>query len=468
MKQKTNLSGKQICFALLVHNNKNVVIDLLNNIKFYCPNSTVVLYNGGDNPDLCKDLGSPVCPTSRKLQYGVTAVYLLETMKWLEDINHDYDYLINLDSDALFVREGYERFIAEQMEDKDYMGVETKPLNYNTYCGIQLKKEFSLWKPIFGTRTLYESFNVGQVFSKRLVNRFIESEQFEILLDNLKKTKAFGIDEIVYVSMTKILGFKLNAYPTTTGNSIRYRPYFPLDETFSLLHTNKECYLLHPVHRDMKDETRLFINSRLKQKIQFYPAKRKRLLDQDLGNMPLLIHKEINDSGSIEWMTASLNAGITYWKAPQSGSDLISSSFGNEKVHSFSAIESHDGNIEAICRSGHRLFHYSWNESKGKWLASEAFANGVVGTPMFIESSYGNFEVVAPLESGGLGHWYRNNSHPDRPWVGPIKFGQGVFHKGFLVQNNAQQLTVIVKMDDGYRYFVRDDGESWEWFGPFI
>ena len=140
MEKKTNPSGKQICFALLVHNNKNVVIDLLNNIKFYCPNSTVVLYNGGDNPDLCKDLGNPVCPTSRKLQYGITAVYLLETMKWLEDINHDYDYLINLDSDALFVREGYERFIAEQMEDKDYMGVETKPLELQHLLWDSVKK----------------------------------------------------------------------------------------------------------------------------------------------------------------------------------------------------------------------------------------------------------------------------------------------------------------------------------------
>lgn len=468
MEKKHYQGGKQICFALLVHNNKNEVIDLLDNIRFYCPSSTVVLYNGGDNPELCKNLGVSVCPTSRKLQYGVTAVYLLETMKWLKDINHEYDYLINLDSDALFVREGYEQFIAEQMDNKDYMGVETKPLENNNYCGIQLKKEFSLWEPLFGTRTLYESFNVGQVFSRRLVDSLLASKQFDLLMEILNKSKAFGIDEIAYVTMTEILGFKLHAYPTATGDSIRYRPYFPLDETVRLLHGNKECYLLHPVRRDMKDETRIFINTTLKQKIQFEPEKGKRLLDQDLGDMPLLINREINHSSSLEWLTASLEAGISYWKATQSGRSLISSTFGNGKVNSFNALESHNGNIEAICRIGHQLYHYSWDERKGKWLTSKAFANGVVGTPMFIESSYGNFEVVAPLKSGGLGHWWRNNSHPNRPWVGPVKFGRGVFQKGILVQNNSKQLTVIVELDDGYRYFVRDDGDSWKWLGPFI
>ncbi|SEC70179.1 hypothetical protein [Paenibacillus sp. GP183] len=144
MEEPTTYSEK-ICFALLVHNKRNVILDLLDNFRCYCPNSTVVLYNGGDDPLLCKDLGVLVCPASRKLEYGVTAIFLLETMRWLENIGYDFDYLINLDSDALFVREGYEEFIAEQMKNKDYMGVDTRIPNDDFYCGIQLRKEYDLW-----------------------------------------------------------------------------------------------------------------------------------------------------------------------------------------------------------------------------------------------------------------------------------------------------------------------------------
>lgn len=459
---------KKICFAVLVHNKKDVVNDLLDNIKFFCPNSSVVLYNGGDDPSLCNDLGVLICPTSRKLQYGVTAIYLLETMKWLEDLNLKYDYLINLDSDALFIRDGYEKFITDQMVNKDYMGVETKPLEPNNYCGIQLKKEFSIWEPLFRTRHLYESFNVGQVFSRRLVKSFLTSEHFDLLLDNLNKTKAFGVDEIAYVTMTDLLGFELNAYPTETGNSIRYRPYFPLDETVHLLHSNKNCFLLHPVRRDINDETRAFINRALKQKIQFHIEKRRRFLKHNLGDLPFLLYRKRNELILKEWLTVSGKTGITYWRDTQSCQGSLPSKASNIKVDSFTAIVSKYGKIEAICRVGHKLYHYSFDEKNDKWYKSKSFAFGVTGTPMFIENSYGNYEVVSPLKSGGLGHWVKNNKHPKRPWVGPVKFGKGAFSKGILIENNDNQLTVVAEVKDGYCYFVQDDGKSYRWLGPFI
>jgi hypothetical protein len=211
--EEANNRPTKICFTLLVHNKLNVVLDLLDNIKCYCPNSSVVLYNGGEDSKLCSNLGYPVCPTSRKLNYGVTAIYLLETMKWLEDIEYDFDYLINLDSDALFVRESYEEFIAEQMKGRDYMGVGTKLTYEDSFIGNQVREEYDLWKPLFGKEPFYESFNVGQVFSRRLVRRFLKSTRYEDLKSTLKNTRAFGIDEVAYVTMTERFGYKISAYP---------------------------------------------------------------------------------------------------------------------------------------------------------------------------------------------------------------------------------------------------------------
>ena len=51
-----------------------------------------------------------------------------------------------------------------------------------------------------------------------------------------------------------------------------------------------------------------------------------------------------------------------------------------------------------------------------RWGASEELPGGAVagGAPGFIQSVgiHGNFEVVAPLSTGGLAHWWRNNGDP--------------------------------------------------------
>jgi hypothetical protein len=469
--EETTTYSEKICFALLVHNKRNVILDFLDNIRCYCPNSTVVLYNGGDDPLLCNDLGVLVCPTSRKLEYGVTAIYLLETMSWLEDIEYDFDYLINLDSDALFAREGYELFIAKQMKNKDYMGVDTRIPDDDFYCGIQLRKEYDLWEPLFGTEPFYKSFNVGQVFSRRLVRLFLNNGQYGNLLDNLNKTSAFGIDEIAYVTMAERFGVKLNAYPKKTGDSIRYRPYFPLDETLGKLHRNKECYLIHPVPRDMEDETRVFVRSALKQQIQYNPEAQKYFLDTYIGDMPFFIRRQKSTGKTVEWLSASLEKGMSYWRRETSGDKSYlygPYTFGSSKIEAFTALETHYGNIELICRVGDRLIHYWRDEESGEWFDSPAFADGVKGTPVIIESSHGNFEVAAPLKKGGLGHWWRNNLHSDLTWTGPAAFGDDNYNEVILVENNSNQLMAVAKTKDGYRYFIRDDGLSWEWLGPYI
>lgn len=46
-----------------------------------------------------------------------------EVMKWLIDSKYEFDYLINLDSDCLFAKQGFEQFIEKEMNNSDYMGL---------------------------------------------------------------------------------------------------------------------------------------------------------------------------------------------------------------------------------------------------------------------------------------------------------------------------------------------------------
>lgn len=467
----TDHPRQKICFAILVHNSREVIFDLLDNIRCYCPNSSVVLYNGGDDPELCKGLEYQVCPTSRKLYYGVTAIYMFEVMQWLEDINYSYDLLINLDSDVLFAREGFEQYILNEMQDKDYMGVGTKIPDDDFYCLLQLRQEINRWIPLLGNEPYRESFNVGQVYSRELVLRFLHDDQYELLKSNLRDTRAFGVDEIIFVTMVERLGYELHAYREDVASTIRYRPHFPLDEMISLVNIQPECFLIHPVYRKLKDETRSFIREDMKRKIQLNPDYQERFMEEYLGEMPYLIRRSKYNGTKIEWLAASEEKGLLYWRENQSGrtKDILFGpyEFGSGKIEGLTALESRFGNLEAVCQSDNGLVHYWRDEQSGEWFQSEQFAEGATGMPAFLESSYGNFEVVTPLKEGGLGHWWRNNEDPMHPWFGPVVFGFEQYDEVILVENNAKQLTAIACKDGKYQYYVRDDHTSWEWYGPY-
>ena len=82
-----------------------------------------------------------------------------------------------------------------------------------------------------------------------------------------------------------------------------------------------------------------------------------------------------------------------------------------------------------------------------RWGGAARFPGGAVagGAPGFVQSvgMHGNFEVVAPLTTGGLAHWWRDNGLPAQPWHGPTPFGAGTFSAAALVQNDNGHLEAV-------------------------
>ncbi|WHH58355.1 hypothetical protein [Petroclostridium sp. X23] len=252
---------KKICFAILVHEKRKVIKDLLSNIKHFCPQSSIVLYNGGDDPDLCNGLGYPVCPTSKKMYWGNLALFILEVMEWLQDIGYDYDYLCTLDSDALFSKKGFEQFIASQMKNADYMGVRAKKYDDTWRPGRQMKKKWHVWRPIFKCPDFYGCFNVGQVFKKTLVERILAFNKIDEIKSNITENSSFALEEILYVTLANVLGGRIKAYPRDVAKHIRYRPYVTKKQLQKKIESNSKCYLVHPVPRNMKNDARVFVRS---------------------------------------------------------------------------------------------------------------------------------------------------------------------------------------------------------------
>ncbi len=97
--------------------------------------------------------------------------------------------------------------------------------------------------------------------------------------------------------------------------------------------------------------------------------------------------------------------------------------FGSDAVFEEVAMIQSDymhGNLEAIARRGDRLeFCYHPSDDISHWNVPYGLDIRVDGRPLLIQSALGengNFELVIPLTSGGLQHWWRDNTEAKRRW----------------------------------------------------
>ncbi|MEH7119633.1 galactosyltransferase-related protein [Neobacillus vireti] len=361
----------QICFAILVHEKKNLVKQLIENVRYFCPNSAIVLYNGSYDSTLCEGLGVPVCPSSHKLNYGYTAVYFLETMEWLEEMEIQYNYFINIDSDALFIKSGYEEFIQNQMKDTDYMGVDHRVTANDWHIGKEVWKDQDRWKKLFNMKPLDGVFNVGQVISRPLVKALLEPERKERLKRALLKTYSWGMDEVVFVNLAKELGFSRKKYPNPYDSvMIRYRPHFTLEEIiYHLSYDNG--YLCHPISREENHSIRHLIH-----------------------HLQTGIHSELYQNREYPWHE------------------------DNQNQYSISLpVKGETDLLELVVRSGSSLTHYRQGEDF-KWYKTQTFAEGVLGMPFLFRTQSGDLGVVCKLQNGEVGLWKRYGD----VWYGPFIF----------------------------------------------
>jgi hypothetical protein len=114
-------------------------------------------------------------------------------------------------------------------------------------------------------------------------------------------------------------------------------------------------------------------------------------------------------------------------------------------------------------------FFFHLSEEQPKVQPSSGFAiQGKFGTK-------GNFEVVAPLQSVRLAHFWRDNDAANLPWHGPTPFGSNDhYHPVALIQSNFStagagpgNLEVVARTGNRLDHYWRDDVNPFPWHGPF-
>ncbi len=186
---------------------------------------------------------------------------------------------------------------------------------------------------------------------------------------------------------------------------------------------------------------------------------------------------EFAPPGDFELVTPLAAGGLAHYSRKNSqgglwiGPTLFASDLGS--VTDVSLIQSTLGasgnNLEVVARIGDRLAHF-WRGGR-LWHGPGFFASGISGTPSLIQGNYanpgghGNFELVAPLATGGMAHYWRNDRGE---WRGPIPFSDGSVRSVSLIQSNyGQNFEVVARRDCSLVHYWRTDPSApspWTWY----
>jgi hypothetical protein len=151
---------------------------------------------------------------------------------------------------------------------------------------------------------------------------------------------------------------------------------------------------------------------------------------------------------------------------------LIQSSFGDPGNGNMPT------NLELVARQGDQLYHYWRDAGPGfHWNGPFPFGQrGVAGNPSFVQGPFGiykkNFELVVPLSSGGIGHYWRDNGASGLPWHGPFVFGADVgrfealdmlFDSYTRWHTPPHTMQVVTRFQNQLLYYYREPGPPFRW-----
>jgi hypothetical protein len=216
-----------------------------------------------------------------------------------------------------------------------------------------------------------------------------------------------------------------------------------------------------------------------------------------LAGNPVLIQSRFGKMGNFEVIAPDATSGLVHlwrnndhpqlpWSAP------LTFATGAGKFDEISMIESNfgaTGNLEVVARQQDRLVSF-WREDAPPlaWhgpyplviepqlgTCARVAVSGIAGNPVLIQSRFGkqgNFELIVPLASVGIAHYFRDNDSPGMPWRAAPTFGAsaGRVDAVTLIQSNfgdPGNLEVIARTGDKLQFFWRDSTTSLHWNGPF-
>lgn len=244
--------NKKTYFAILAHKNEAALTEQVRNIRHFNPDSGIIIYNGGTDPEFGKSLGVLNYPDSHAIRYGNLTPYFWEVMKWLEENHVEYKYLINLDHDVLFVKHGFQDYLDKLMRDHDVIGwdmvTSSSPSDAILTCCRDMWREWDKWGPFFGTGSFIRFLNSTQVYHHDIVRRMLDTTDHQLAETLIAESGVFALEEIFFATLAFSKGARVGEYPREENwkRASRFRRQISLQEA-EWVREQPSYFWIHPV-----------------------------------------------------------------------------------------------------------------------------------------------------------------------------------------------------------------------------
>lgn len=264
-------------FACLVHESQECVVDLVRNLRYHDPDSVILLYNGGNNPDLLnhgfpfEKYGAVVHPTSRRMKWGWLHGFALDSMKFaLEQFS--FDTFTVVDSDQIALRTGYTQYLSKYLAGLEHVGMlgnspDRQPPGTRISPVVQAWREIELWRPWLQRfpqgeeKFVHWTFWPSTVFTHDatadLVNLFAQDKH---LHEIMSRSKIWATEEVILPTLVALLGYKIGANPCSY-DCVKYRARYSWRQIEAALR-RPDVFWAHPVSRQYGDALRKMLRAR--------------------------------------------------------------------------------------------------------------------------------------------------------------------------------------------------------------
>lgn len=252
-----------IYFVISVQWNNDVLANQVENIRKFNPNSKVWIYNAG-TMKLGADL--PVCPVSRPLKPGKLALAFLDTIAWLEQTNAQYDFLVFLNSEVMFIKPGFERYMKRLMHGYDFMGmnshIQCSPQDTPHWItGQHMWREWDRWQPVLKCDFFYGALFANQVYRKQIISKIWSSLDKAKLEQLIELSEVYSLEEILPPTLVASNKGKPRAYPPESCEYARFGVPVSVPELAAASQKN-DVYFVYPVPSNSYDMSRKWITGR--------------------------------------------------------------------------------------------------------------------------------------------------------------------------------------------------------------
>jgi hypothetical protein len=275
--QRGSMPAFHNVFACLVHENQECVIDLVRNLRYMDPASTVLLYNGGRDPSLLTrrfpfdEYGAVVHPSPRPLSWGRLHDFALDCMRYAID-HLRFDALTIVDSDQLAVRRGYSDFVAPIFQASPRLGLLgssaiVQPRNTRVGPVVAAYRELALWQPLlsrypggareFGRWTFWPSTVFSAAAAHDLTHLFATDEQLQEIV---RRSQIWASEEVLFPTLLGLLGYEVAASPCSY-EFVKHRVAYTTRDVDRAL-TRSNVFWIHPINRKYDDRLRAHVRSR--------------------------------------------------------------------------------------------------------------------------------------------------------------------------------------------------------------